>query len=128
MRMVFKIAVIAAVLIFLVPSILYADQLPAPLEKDIFPGVTHLNYAGQHFRFETTVIIHVSLLSLGPTELQMKLKAYPQSGPSGGGQAVSPSDQLTIVWEDWGSDVYNGTPPAKEWTGILDTESGFTEK
>jgi hypothetical protein len=108
---------------------LFADELPLPLEKDILPGVTYVTYAGQNFRFETTVVIHVSLIPRDFNLIELRFKsARSTSNPSIPAMGVSPNAQISINWENWNSVVYSGSPPPNEWQGLLHTESGFTEK
>lgn len=127
MRMATKVFVITILLIaFSAPA--FADQLPAPLEKDLFPGITHINYAGQSFVFETPVLLHVSFVSKGFTLIELKFKVQPAAGGRGGAALASPNDQIAIYWNEWDVDVYTGPPPPEGWQGILNTESGFTEK
>lgn len=127
MRTVAKLLVTIVLLIaFSAPA--FADQLPAPLEKDLFPGTTSLSYAGQNFVFKTSVPIHVSFVSKGFTLIELKFKVQTAAGGRGASSNSSPDDQIAIYWNEWGVDVYNGPPPIQEWEGILNTESGFTEK
>jgi hypothetical protein len=120
---------------FMLPCVLYGGQPSAQVHKDILPGVTYESFAGQHFRFETTVPIRVSFKSKSPTHIILKFKMLHSSeynsektGKVRGQRLYSEGDYIIIAWEDWASDIYNGAPPSGIWEGILDTESGFTEK
>lgn len=127
MRTVTKIFVAMILLVALsVPA--FADQLPAPLEKDLLPGITTISYAGQSFVFETAVPLHVSFVSKGFTLIELKFKVYSTAASRGGALPASPNDQIAIHWNEWNVDVYTGPPPLGVWEGILNTESGFTEK
>lgn len=110
----------------LTPLTILADQLPLPLQKKINPGVTTISYAGQDLRFTTAVPLVVRLEPLSTTRIKLTVSAY--GAPAGGGHAAAPAD-LNIYWENWDSDVYTGPPPTSDdWEGVLNTESGFTEK
>jgi hypothetical protein len=127
MRMLTKLFV-TAILLLALSAPAFADELPAPLEKDIFPGVSHVNYAGQNFTFNTPVPLHVSFVTKGFTIIELKFKVYPSAGSRGGASQASPDDQIAIYWNEWSVNVYAGPPPLEEWEGLLHTESGFTEK
>jgi hypothetical protein len=119
--------VLAAVL---TPLTVLADGLPAPLEKKIQPGVTTVTYAGQDLRFTTDVPLFIRCFMLDETRLFLAVRAYGvPSLPGGVPPASSPQNEFQIYWENWSSEVHSGPPPVGEdWEGILNTESGFTEK
>ena len=120
--------ILASVLValMLLPLAATSDQLPAPLEKTLMPGVTVIDYADQHLRFTTAVPLQLRLLPLDATHIQLQFRARGIQQP-GGGSAPS-SQTVEIFWEDWNNDIYSGSAPEGWWSGILATESGFTEK
>jgi hypothetical protein len=101
--------------------------MPAPLEKTIFPGQSTILYAGQTLKFTTDVPLKLSLVPMGPDKILMKFKAHP--GYTGDGSAAPLSTNVFVFWDNWNNEIYNGPPPMGEaWEGLLNTESGFTEK
>ncbi|MBI4720485.1 MAG: hypothetical protein HY770_04565 [Chitinivibrionia bacterium] len=127
MRKVSRILFAAVLLVaFCVPVL--GDELPAPLERDIYPGVTNISYAGQSFRFETTVTIHVSLIPRGANLIELRFKVHQGTTTRTPVMAASPNMQIEIDWVNWNNTIFSGTPPPDGWEGLLHTESGFTEK
>jgi hypothetical protein len=125
MRIKQKISLLCLLIIIIsVPATVLADQLPATLEQDVFPGVTEIIYAEQDFVFDTTVAIHVTFSALGPNRIELKFKVLGQRGD----YIPSQEDQVQINWLDWDTELYSGSPPTDPWGVILDTESGYTEK
>lgn len=116
-----------ALAIVLMPLALLADQLPAPLEKKINPGVTTIEYAGQTLRFTTPVSLIINLDPISTTQIRLSVRTY---GTTSGPQGAAAATDVNIYWEDFDNDVYNGPPPptSSPWEGILYTESGYTEK
>ena len=112
------------VALILFPLAAVSDQLPAPLERNIFPGVSVIDYAGQTFTFTTDVPLQVILLPLDQTRIQLKFK-FRGGMPSGSAPVAA---NVEIFWENWDNEIYSGTAPSSWWIGILLTESGFTEK
>jgi hypothetical protein len=111
------------VALVLFPLAAVSDQLPAPLERTLFPGVSVIYYANQTFRFTTDVPLQVILLPLDETRIQLKFKAR------GGFQGESvAATTVEIFWDNWENEIYSGSAPISWWMGILLTESGFTEK
>jgi hypothetical protein len=115
-----------AVALLVTPLAILADQLPAPLEKKLSPGVTTVDYAGQSLRFTTAVPLVVNFSAISETLIRRQVRSY---GAAGGGQG-SAAANLNIYWENWDNDVYDGPapPPSAPWEGVLNSESGFTEK
>jgi hypothetical protein len=110
----------------LLPLTLQADRLPIPVTTKVRPGVSDVRYAAQTFRFTTPVALVVRFEPVTTTTIKMTVRAYSQS--SSGSQAPLGTN-LNIHWQDWGTDVYSGPPPYESaWEGLLNTESGFTEK
>jgi hypothetical protein len=116
---------VLVVLVFL-PLAAVSDQLPAPLEKNLLPGVTVIQYADQTLRFTTSVPLQVSFLALDEDRIQLRFRA--RGGQYGGDGSAPSSSDLQIFWEDWDNDIYCGVVPPDWWTEVLLTESGFTEK
>ena len=122
MRLLVVVVVLAAVLAPLGAS---ADRLPAPMEKKLSAGVHSISYAGQGLRFPPPVVLVVRLEPLSTNQIKLTVTGY---GTSSGAQGVSGLD-MNIYWENFQNDVYNGPAPINtQWTGVLYTESGFTEK
>lgn len=112
----------------LVPIMAVSDQLPARVVKTLFPGVTTIEYAGQSLRFETQVPLRVGLSPVSMTEIRLRFSSTRST--AGGAQGVQGEDNVQAIWVDWNSELYSGPAPPTwaEWDGILNTESGFTEK
>jgi hypothetical protein len=112
------------ILLMLIPLTAVSEQLPLPLDKNLRPGVTVIDYMGQSLRFTTDVPLQVRLMPLDETRIKLQFRT-----PSGhDGSASGATLNLVIFWDNWGSDIYSGSPPADWETEILLTESGFTEK
>lgn len=127
MKALQRIVVASVVLaVLLAPLALLADQLPAPLEKKITPGVTTIAYAGQNLRFTTDVALVIRFDAMSATQIKLTVKAYGSTSPS----AASGTTDLNIYWENFNTDIYTGpAPPSSQpWEGVLNSESGFTEK
>ncbi|GEM_PF-1628736 len=129
MRMFTRGALIAFIVLCICLSLsALADQLPTMMEKDIYPGTTYVDYAGQTFRFVTSVTLHIKMVPKGASVIQFSFKARHSAGGQGGPGQVSGDSQVNIFWQNWNSGIYEGPPPAEEWMGMLNTESGYTEK
>lgn len=117
-----------AVLALLVPSLGLGGEMPVPLEKKIVPGTTSITYAGQTFRFTTSVSILLKCDPESPTRFKMTVQLYPGT-PMPNGPMTFATETLTIYWNEYGTDVYNGTIPCTEpWVGYLNTEGGFVDR
>jgi hypothetical protein len=127
MKALSRLVVVSVMLaVLLVPLATMSDQLPAPLIKTVFPPQETIYYADQTLKFTTTVPLKVDLIALGPGKVRLKFKA---AEIRGGASAAPSAMTLQIYWENWDNEIYNGYPPTTEpWDGILNTESGFTEK
>jgi hypothetical protein len=121
------VAGIALILMLLAPTALFAQQLAAPLDRSVSPGVTVIQYSGQTLIFTTTNTLRVQLRPLGGDQIEIKIRAY-DVRVLGGASGSSQAQTLEIYWQDAQDSVYNGTPPADPWTAILHTEGGWTEK
>lgn len=127
MRKVFSLLLAALLLLsFSIPC--FAEELPAPMEKIISPGVTNVNYAGQNFRFNTTVYIQVSFIPRDFNLIELKFISHSATTTRTPAMAVSPAAQISIDWVTWNTTIFSGSPPPEGWTGLLNTESGYTEK
>jgi hypothetical protein len=127
MRRVPKVLVACLLLSSLmVPSLLMAGELPytLPLEQTILPGMTTVHYAGQVLEFTTTAPIFLKLKVIGPSTIDITVTSKSHSQPP---RNAPQEDSLEIVWKQWQMYLYTGTVP-DEWSGIMDTEGGFTEK
>jgi len=104
-----------------------AQQTARPVDLKIQAGVPQtINYAGQVLRFASPIGLAVRLEPYN--EINIKITIRPVADGSGGPQTVINEDPLHIYWENFGTDVYLAEPPSAVWTGIMYTESGFTEK
>ncbi len=107
----------------LAPFAAMSGELAAPLETGVPAGQTTLHYAGQALKFTTDVALKISLSAPEPGKVKLVVKA--RGVPAGGS---SSNTKVEIFWENWNNEIYAGPPPADAWSGILLTESGFTEK
>lgn len=127
MKTVSRLAVIGVVLaVILAPVALFGDQLPQPIEKKIPPGVTTISYGGQSLRFTAPITIVIKLEPVTLTQIKLSVWAY----GSGSGAQTAQGPNLDIYWINFSNTIYSGpTPPdSAPWQGLLDTESGYTEK
>jgi hypothetical protein len=127
MRIVPRV-LIACVLLssLLAPSVLMAGELTysPPLERTILPGATTVRYANQTLEFTTTSPIILKLEVIAPGLIDITVSSKSHSRPPGN----SPEgDSLEIVWKDWQLYLYDGVVP-DWWSGIMNSEGGFTEK
>jgi len=105
-------------------SVCMAQQLPAPKTEAVFPGVTSVLYAGETFVFTTTVKLSAKFEWIGGNQIRIQVRT---SSTPRQGMELAPGQALRIYWEDEDETLYDGTPPS-EWSGIVLTEGGFTEK
>ena len=116
-----------AVLALLVPSIGLGDQLPAPLEKKINPGISSVSYMGQTIRFVTPAALLVKCDPEDTTHFRMSVSLYP--GTPVPNSVGSNAENLNIYWTNYSTEVYNGGVPMGEpWTGSFNTEGGFVDR
>lgn len=127
MKALMRLLVVSAVLaVVLLPLTALADALPAPLEKKLSPGVHTVSYAGQNLRFDSPVSLVVRFEPVSTSQIRLTVRVY---GAPSGAQGSSSSSEVTIYWENFESELYNGPPPvSSDWSEVLNTESGFTEK
>ena len=123
-------AIIVGLLVALlaVPVGLFAQQLPVPVEKSVFPGTTTLQYAGQTFVFTSSVQLRVSFKANTDKEIEITVRAAASRSTDPYSSTGSQTEQLVINWKNFNEDIYNGNPPTQPWTGVLNTEGGWTEK
>lgn len=113
------------VVTLVIPGVLIAQQLPVQKTVAVFPGVTSIDYAGQTFVITTPVKLSAKFETISWTEIRITVK----TGPSHrSGVSPAPGQTLQIYWEEGDEILFEGDPPADEWTGIVLTEGGFTEK
>ena len=113
------------VVALVIPGILIAQQLPVEKTVAVFPGVTSIDYAGQTFVITTPVKLSAKFETISWTEIKITVK----TGPSHrSGVSPAPGQPLTIYWEEGDEIIYDGDPPGDEWSGIVLSEGGFTEK
>ena len=106
------------------PGFLMAQQLPMPMQKIIYPGVTTVEYASETLVFTTSVALVAKFQFVSPNEIEVTVRTH-SSGRAG---TSAPGNMLRIYWQEEDLWLYDGEPPEDEWTGILQTEGGFTEK
>ena len=102
-----------------------ADQLLVPKTVAVYPGVTRVLYAGQTFRFTTTERLSVRFEPVGMSEIQIRVKPTVTSRQT---MSLTSGTTLQIYWEEGDETLYDGTPPDGEWSGLVLTEGGLTEK
>lgn len=108
----------------LASAVCVGQELPVPTIVAIFPGVTRVPYAHQTFVFTTTVRLSARFEWIGGNEIRLRVRtASGSTGPT----ALAPGGVLRICLEGSDECLYDGTPPP-EWTGVVPTEGGFTEK
>ncbi|UCG50654.1 MAG: hypothetical protein JSW58_10630 [Candidatus Latescibacterota bacterium] len=106
------------------PGALMAQQLPLPMQKAIPQGITTVEYAQQTLVFTTSVPLIANFQFISENEIEVRVRTR-SSGQQGGN---APGNILRIWWEEGDEFIYDGEPPEEEWSGILLTEGGFTEK
>ena len=106
------------------PGFLMAQQLPMPMQKIIYPGVTTVEYASETLVFTTSVALVAKFQFVSTSEIEVTVRTH----SSGRGGASAPGNLLRIYWQEEDLWLYDGEPPEDEWIGILQTEGGFTEK
>ena len=112
------------VTVIAVPAALFADQMLAPRDIIIFPGVTTVEYGGHTLTFTTNTQLKAKFQQVGNT-IELRVKATYGTSP-GGASASSSNPQVVIVSETLDEVVYDGS--AEEWIELDLTEGGFTEK
>lgn len=112
--------------LLVLPAAPVSGQLARNVEKAVFPGSTTVQYAGQTFVFNTSVHLRVNLRMLSQTRIEMTVRTMSYEIP----QEVYGTPALTIEWMNFNETVYDDDPPSisTPWTGVLDTEAGWTEK
>lgn len=121
----FSAALLALVLVTAAVSVVcFADQIAVPKTEAIFPGVTQVTYVGETFVFTTTVKLSARFECIAANQIRIQVRTY--LGPRQE-MELAPGPALRIYWEGQDETLYDGTPP-EEWTGIVLTEGGLTEK
>lgn len=121
----FSAVLFALVLVIAATSaVCVAQHLLVPTTVAVFPGTTEVDYAGETFIFTTTVKLSAKFEWIGGNQVRIQVKTNP--GPHEG-MELAPGQTLRIYWEGQDEILYDGTPPG-EWTGIVLTEGGLTEK
>jgi hypothetical protein len=105
----------------------YGDQILMPLETKVRVGETTVDYAGQSFRFTTSVPLFVRFESISSSHIQYKVRvqagyAIPSS-PAG-----TAENTVEIYWANANTDIYSGGAPTGTLEGILNTEGGFVDR
>jgi len=106
------------------PGLLTAQQLPLPVQKIIYPGVTTVEYASETLVFTTSVPLVAGFKFISSNEIEVTVRTHTSGRPG----SNAPGNILRIYWQDEDRFIYDGEPPEDEWSGILLTEGGFTEK
>jgi hypothetical protein len=119
-----KFSAVLVVLAVAVAVAAFAEQLPVPKTEAIFPGIARVSYVGETFVFTTTVKLSAKFEVISDNQIQIKIRTNTTPREMG---ALAPSEMLRIYWEDGDQILFDGTPP-DEWTGIVLTEGGLTEK
>jgi hypothetical protein len=97
------------------PAASVAQEIP--LEKSS-TGFFTVEYAGQHFRINSTVPIKVRFEFV--TTYQVKLTFVSETGLAG---------RVSIYWVEFQTNIYSGPIPTGEpWEGTLNTEGGFVDR
>ena len=108
-----------------IPGVLVAQQLPVPKTVAVFPGVMDVDYAEQTFVITSPVKLSIKFETISWTEIRITIKTGPSHRM---GVSAAPGQTLKIYWEEGDEVIFEGDPPSEEWTGIVLTEGGFTEK
>jgi len=113
-----------ALLLVVAPIPSQGDRIPVPVTEAVFPPSARLMYAGESFVFNTTVKLSVTFEFRLPNEIHLKVRVGVPL------QTLSSTvvQNVQIYWEEGNEDLYNGIPPEGEWTGVILTEGGMTEK
>jgi hypothetical protein len=120
-----KLSTVLVAVVLVLAVVAVAEQLPIPKTEAVFPGVTRVVYAGQTFVFTTTVKLSAKFEVLNDREIQIKIRTAATLRDN---SALAPAEMLKIYWQDGDETLYDGTPPDGEWTGMVLTEGGLTEK
>ena len=123
-------ALIALILIGLMvmPSAVFSQAMPVPLDTAVLPGVSTIQYAGQTFVFTTSVGLKVKFRAISMSEFEMEVRALPGHTSSHSGSATSSTEEIVINWKDYNQNILDGDTSKLPWDGILTTEGGWTEK
>ena len=120
-----RVGVLSALLIvaFLaVPALVAADQIPVPIERSVFPGVTTIQYANQTLVFTTAEPLKVKLRVVPAGHVELSFKRAPERA-----SGATKSGQTVIFWQESAETIYASAAP-DGWFDIPLTEGGWTEK
>ena len=126
MKRALAVLFVLALVVTATSTLCVAQQLPVPTTIAVFPGITEFEYAGETFIFTTTVKLSAKFEWIGGNEIRIQIRTNPGAAASGSMELV-PGPTLKICWEGHDDCIYDGVPPG-EWSGIVRTEGGFTEK
>lgn len=109
-----------------IPSSLVSQQLPVPVERSVFPGVTTIQYAGQTLVFTTSVPLRVKLRADAVDKIVLRFRSQTTGDDTSSPLSLFGS-QTVIFWEQAADELYNGQAPP-DWVDIPLNEGGWTEK
>jgi len=108
-----------------VPSVVASEQMAAPLERGIHPGVTTIFYANHTLVFTTAVPLKIKLRVVPTGHVELSFRSA--SRDLGEGMAGAVAGQTVIFWEEANEEVYSDFAP-DGWVDIPLGEGGWTEK
>jgi hypothetical protein len=114
--------------LLLIPLVAASQELPTKVQKYIPKGTTQVDYAGESFLFVTTVPLQVTFAPAGENKIRLTFRTVAPARGVGGPKISLYENYVQVHWIEWNTDVFSGEPPEGAWSGILDTESGYTEK
>ncbi len=126
MRLCIKVLSALLLVALLVPPVAAAvNQIAAPLERNVSPGVTTITYSNQTLVFTTAVPLRIKLRVTSPGHIELQFKAQ-ETRKTGRGQTSAPG-QTIVFWDQAGDDIFNDAAGGS-WVTIPLTEGGWTEK
>jgi hypothetical protein len=127
-RLLPRMSVLALGLALLVCAVSASgDEILLPLEAKIRAGETTIDYAGQSFRFTTSVPLYARFEWMSASHIQYKVRV--QAGyaiPSAPAGTIE--NTVEIYWSNADKDIYSGGVPTGTLEGILNTEGGFVDR
>lgn len=123
-----RMSVLALGLVLLVCAVSASgDELLLPLETKVRAGETIVDYAGQSFRFTTSVPLFIRFDCISPSQIQYKVRV--QAGyPIPTAPAGTVENSVEFYWVTSDTDIYSGGVPTGTLEGILNTEGGFVDR